>query len=335
MTINALFLPDKRQGMGHDPNSTPALKNRTEVNLTDVPTLTPDTLGGLVFRVAGWQSLQGPYYNTFHINRLEEVRQVMTFPQPPHRKTVTDFIFVTQGSMTRQKGLSRYEVPTNTFFMLPAHQISLDQWMTNDIRGYYCHFDLSLLTKRWQKQDLENEFSFLKFNGYPLVSVDNETINLIVSLLHRLDTEYQKNRAASFDVFRIYLLALFTELRLVLPADETTLTDRADTAALRFTQLYKNALSEFIYDKQTVGEYASLLHISPNHLNKCVKTATGQSARDLLDEMILLEAKVLLAQTGLSVSEIAYRIGKQDPSNFSRFFRTKIGITPTEYRQAD
>ena len=321
--------------MSHDLNSTSAPKSRTDVSLTDVPTLTPDTLGGLVFRVAGWQSLQGPHYNTFHINRIEAVRHVMTFPQPPHRKTVTDFIFVTGGSMTRQKGLSRYEVPANTFFFLSAHQISLDHWMTDDIRGYYCHFDLSLLTKRGQKQDLEVEFSFLKFNGFPLVTVDDETISQIVLLMHRLDTEYRKKRAASFDVFRIYLLALFTELKQIIPASETTLPDRADTAALRFTQLYKNALSEFIYDKQTVGEYASLLNISPNHLNKCVKTATGQSARDLLDEMILLEAKVLLAQTDLSVSEIAYRIGKQDPSNFSRFFRTRIGITPTEYRQAD
>jgi AraC-like DNA-binding protein len=51
--------------------------------------------------------------------------------------------------------------------------------------------------------------------------------------------------------------------------------------------------------------------------------------------MILLEAKVLLAQTDLSVSEIAYQIGKQDPSNFGRFFRTKMGITPKEYRQVD
>lgn len=321
--------------MNNDLNSTPRLKNRTEVNLTEVPTLTPDALGGLIFRAAGWQSLQGPFYNTFHINRLEEVRQVMTFPQPPHRKTVTDFIFVTQGSMTRQKGLSRHEVPANTFFFLPTHQISLDQWMADDIRGYYCHFDLSLLTKRWQKQDLETEFSFLNFNGYPLVSVDGETIKQIISLLQRLDSEYQKKRTASFDVFRIYLLALFTELKQVLPVGENTPTDRADSSALRFTQLYKNALSEFIYEKQTVSEYARLLHISPNHLNKCVKTATGQSARDLLDEMILLEAKVLLAQTDLSVSEIAYRIGKQDPSNFSRFFRTKIGITPTEYRQVD
>jgi AraC family transcriptional activator of pobA len=54
-----------------------------------------------------------------------------------------------------------------------------------------------------------------------------------------------------------------------------------------------------------------------------------------LDEMILLEAKVLLKQTDLSISEIAYKIGEKGSSNFSRFFRTKTGVTPKEYREMD
>ena len=69
------------------------MNNRTKAKSGQVPTLTPDTLGGLVFKIAGWRSMQGPFYNTFHINRIEDVRQVMKFPMPPHRKTVIDFIF--------------------------------------------------------------------------------------------------------------------------------------------------------------------------------------------------------------------------------------------------
>ena len=156
------------------------MNNRTKAKSGQVPTLTPDTLGGLVFKIAGWRSMQGPFYNTFHINRIEDVRQVMKFPMPPHRKTVIDFIFITHGSMIRQKGLTRYDVSANTFFFLPAHQISFDDWMSDDIQGYYCHFDTNLLTKRWQKQDLENEFPFLQFLGHPLVILDNEMLIVCV-----------------------------------------------------------------------------------------------------------------------------------------------------------
>lgn len=311
------------------------MNTRTNTKSEQVPTLTPDTLGGVVFKIAGWQSMQGPTYNTFHINRIEDVRQVMKFPMPPHRKTVIDFILITHGTMIRQKGLNRYEVMGNTFFFLPAHHISFDEWMSEDVRGYYCHFDTNLLTNRWQKQDTEQEFPFLQFLGDPIVPIDNEMLTQVSLLVDRLHAEYRKNRSDSIDIYRIYLLALFTELKRAPQSGQPTATDRTDKAASRFTQLYKNALSEFIYEKQQVAEYADLLHISPNHLNKCVKVATGQTARELLDEMLLLEARVLLAQTDLSVSEIAYRMGKQDPSNFSRFFKTKMGITPKEYRQVD
>jgi AraC family transcriptional regulator, transcriptional activator of pobA len=307
----------------------------TKTKSEPVPTMTPDTLSGIIFKGSGWHVAQGVDHNLFHINRLEDVRQAMQFPMAPHRKTVNDFILITHGTMIRRKGLNRYEFGANTFFFLPVHQISLDDWMSEDIKGYYCHFDTNLLTKRWQKQDLENEFPFMKFLGHPLICLNNELLTNINPLLERLESENKSSRSDSGDLFRIYLLALFTELKRAIPTDKSTIPDRADNASLRITQLYKNALSQFIYEKQTVSDYADLLHISPNHLNKCVKTIAGQSARDLLDEMILLEAKVLLSQSDLSVSEIAYRIGKQDPSNFGRFFKTKTGMTPKEYRQVD
>lgn len=291
--------------------------------------------GGFVFKDSAWHLAHGKAHDLFHINRLEDVRQAMTFPMLPHRKTVNDFILITHGTMIRRKGLNLYELGPHTFFFLPVHQISLDDWMSEDIKGYYCHFDTTLLTKQGPKQDLENEFPFMKFIAHPLIYLDNELLTKINPLLERLEIETKNNQLDSSDLFRIYLLALFTELKRAIPSDKQTLPNRADNASLRVTQLYKNALSQFIYEKQTVSDYADLLHISPNHLNKCVKTITGQSARDLLDEMILLEAKVLLSQSDLSVSEIAYRIGKQDPSNFGRFFKTNTGMTPKEYRQVD
>lgn len=315
------------------------------MKIDTIPTLTPKTLGDHIFTTPGWESIQNVAVTDFHINRLEDVRQALKFPTTPHRKTVIDFILVTHGTMIRRLGLDRYEVPANTFVFLAAHQISLDEWMSEDIRGYYCHFDSSLLTKYWQKQDLELDFPFLKFLGDPLVTVDNEVLTNMLPLVERLETEFSKNRAESTDLFRLYLLTLFTELKASLQAvsksngevarpGKTPLA-RIDNAALRITQLYKNALTQQIHDKQNVAEYAELLNISPNHLNKCVKKATGQSARDLLDDILLLEVKVLLARTDLSVSEIAYRFGIKAPGNFARFFRAKTGKTPTEYRMMD
>ena len=92
---------------------------------------------------------------------------------------------------------------------------------------------------------------------------------------------------------------------------------------------------QYIYEKQTIGEYGKMLAVTPNHLNKCVKTATNKSAQELLIEMMLMEAKALLKQTDLSVNEIAWKLRKEDPSDFTKFFKSKAGLTPTEYRKLD
>jgi AraC-like DNA-binding protein len=61
--------------------------------------------------------------------------------------------------------------------------------------------------------------------------------------------------------------------------------------------------------------------------------ATGKSAQDILSEMVILEAKVLLKQSDMHINEIAYKLTGQDHSSFSRFFKTHTGVTPKEYKQ--
>jgi AraC family transcriptional activator of pobA len=299
---------------------------------TDIPTVTPGALVHVVFNRLGWQLLHDRKLPTFHMNRLEDARNGIAFPVPPHRKTVIDFLVLTGGTMVRQIGLTRYEVPPRSFIFLPAYQICSDEWMSEDIEGFYCHFASELLTRHGPNQPLEQEFPFLRFQGQPLITLNEALFQDTLVLVNRLETVYQNSRGDAEELLRLYLLTLFTELKQAMPPTQSP-DAPSGHGALRTTQLYKYALAQLIYEKQQVSDYARLLHISPNHLNKCVKLVTGQSARELLDEMVLLEAKLLLAQTDLSISEIAYKIGKQSPGNFTRFFRNKTGFSPKLFRQ--
>ena len=53
----------------------------------------------------------------------------------------------------------------------------------------------------------------------------------------------------------------------------------------------------------------------------------------MINEMLLLEVKVLLKQTNLNVTEIAYKVGKNEASDFVRFIKKQTGIRPSEYRK--
>lgn len=271
----------------------------------------------------------------FHINRVEDYFRMVDFPLPsdlqPRRMTVYNFFFLTKGVSTRSKGLDTYEFGENTFFFVPAHQITTHKFIRKDVEGFYCHFNIELLTDKINLRNLLNEFPFLEFNSYPLVKVDAQTKGFVLPLLERLLLEYKTDKKSSFDIFRSYLIALFTELK---PFVETS-TPVSTNAASIITEQYKKALSKHIYEKNKITDYAELLSVSPNHLNKCVKKTIGKSAHDLLNEMLLLEAKVLLKQTNLNVTEIAYKIGKNEITDFARFFKSQTGMRPSEYRMSN
>ena len=266
----------------------------------------------------------------FHINKLEDFIDHLKFPFPPHRQTVYDFIFITQGKSTRSKGLDNYDFSLNTFFFLPAYQISTHDFMSSDTKGFYCHFDMEIFNRKCIKHEVFDDFSFLEFTGNPLVTISDTAKVHVTNILSRLELEYSNPTKIDLDIISVNLLALFVEVRQFAKKEKIT-----ENASFRIAQRYKNKLSRYIYEKHTVAEYAGMLSVSPNHLNKCVKAATGKSAQELLSEMVLLESKVLLKQTNLTVSEIAWKTGKEDSSDFIRFFKSKTGYTPTEYRKMD
>lgn len=273
-------------------------------------------------------------HEVFHINRIEDYNNIVSLPSEwdaqPFSLTVFSFFFLAKGSSTRSKGLITYEFGANNFFFLPAYEISTYNLVNEGAEGFFCYFSQELFTSYFKLNDLLAEFPFLNFNSYPLVIVSSQMKDeVVVPVLLRLEKEYKKGNKCRYDILRTYLVTLFTELKPFVVAASAS----SKNPAYQITEQYKKALSQFIYEKQKVADYADMLAVSPNHLNKCVKNVTGKSAHDLLSEMILLEAKVLLKQTSLSVSEVAFQVGRNEVSDFVRFFKSKAGLSPGEYRK--
>lgn len=82
----------------------------------------------------------------------------------------------------------------------------------------------------------------------------------------------------------------------------------------------------------TLGELAALCNISIRHLTRAFRISRGRSIGSYVAEHRMDEAKRLLAG-GVSVKEVAYRMGFTAPSNFAAAFRRATGETPRDYRQ--
>ncbi|GGG35806.1 helix-turn-helix domain-containing protein [Hymenobacter glacieicola] len=84
----------------------------------------------------------------------------------------------------------------------------------------------------------------------------------------------------------------------------------------------------------TVQYLAQRLHVSPSYLSDMLRTLTGQSAQQHIHDKLIEQAKEQLATTSLSVSEVAYALGFEHPQSFSRFFKSKMALSPLAFRQS-
>ncbi|MBV8840079.1 MAG: helix-turn-helix domain-containing protein, partial [Alphaproteobacteria bacterium] len=81
------------------------------------------------------------------------------------------------------------------------------------------------------------------------------------------------------------------------------------------------------------AQYAAALSITPTHLSRVARAATGQAASHLIIERIVREARRNLVYTNLPVSKIAYSLGFRDPAYFSRLFSEATGASPRDFRR--
>lgn len=84
----------------------------------------------------------------------------------------------------------------------------------------------------------------------------------------------------------------------------------------------------------TVKYISAQLNISPNYLSRLLKTLTGQSTKQFIQDKLIDFAKEKLSTTELSVNEIAYKMGFEYPQSFSKLFKTKTNLTPIEFRNS-
>jgi AraC family transcriptional activator of pobA len=96
---------------------------------------------------------------------------------------------------------------------------------------------------------------------------------------------------------------------------------------------FRHLIEAHFADRWTVGDYARALGLGEGRLNALCRRAAGQSALQTIHARQLLEAKRGLVYTSMSVSEVGYALGFQDPAYFSRFFARRAGVPPSAFRE--
>lgn len=95
---------------------------------------------------------------------------------------------------------------------------------------------------------------------------------------------------------------------------------------------FEALLEQHFLQHWTVSDYASALSITPTHLSRLTRAATGHAASHVILDRVIREARRNLVYTNLPVSTIAYALGFSDPAYFSRLFSGSTGRSPRSFR---
>ncbi|MGB0982327.1 MAG: helix-turn-helix domain-containing protein, partial [Winogradskyella sp.] len=96
---------------------------------------------------------------------------------------------------------------------------------------------------------------------------------------------------------------------------------------------FKKEVENNYKEEHSATFYANLLHITADHLNRTVKSKIGKTAKEYIQTRIITEAKRLLYFTALTSKEIGYKLGFNEPANFSAFFKRHTQVSPSNFKK--
>lgn len=250
----------------------------------------------------------------------------------PHVHRFYQIIWFRRGHGVHRVDFVDYPVADNTiFFIAPGQAHSFDG--TRDYEGIIIHFNDSFMA-----DEESSESVFLKydvFNAYdalPYYRVTHEEAARLMTLVSGMNREYALTGAFAHKDYMQYLVRLFL-IRVQRNGERSQKAKLyVNSVANRTFVRFRQQLEQHFHTVHTVKSYADMLNISSRALTNYVNQSTHCSPLQVINDRLVLEAKRQLQHSALSIKEIAYDLGFEDPSYFAKFFKRMTGRMPNEFR---
>jgi AraC family transcriptional regulator, transcriptional activator of pobA len=267
----------------------------------------------------------------FVISRMETGMKYINFPKESMKMTYYELMFITDGYSVVSDNLNEFKQHKLQIRFSSPGKINSVKELSPNLKGFYCLFDKDFIDTYGGVPNLINTFPFFNLDALSLINLSESQFDFFSIVLNKINQDFSQNFDASKSSICSYLIAILKECSLLY--EKVLLEDNTLTSANRIAKDFLRMMNKYYLSKRTLTEYADLLNITTKHLTKSVKTATGETPMNFIHKMLILEAKILLKDTTLSVLEIAYQLSFEDSAYFNRFFKQHSGITPATYRR--
>ncbi|MFS4415757.1 helix-turn-helix domain-containing protein [Maribacter sp. 2307ULW6-5] len=238
-----------------------------------------------------------------------------------------------EGAIELIADLNSYHITDKNLIFLPSKVIR--EWMFTKecVINSALFFEREFMMEQLGNTSFDKKVRFMQEDTVVHLSLSNSNYEELSKIFENV---LQKSKQPSKHKQTIIAHELMT---LLLQVDELFLDTNNSLHTNNFgrnqelTKAFKKLLSQYILEQRNVGFYAEKLGVNPKHLSQTLKQETGHSATAIISKRTILEAKVLLQDVSMSVAQVGYALSFKNPSQFGKYFKSKTGVTPNEYRK--
>lgn len=248
----------------------------------------------------------------------------------PHHLTFHEIIIVTKGRGHLHMDGGTYAVkPGMVFFTRPRQVRHFD---THEFAGLCLFFPSLFLDEFFQETSFVERLPYFSNDApkvcLPLKPTAAKQLKALLLAMHR---EFHALKADSPHLIRA---KLYETLIVLSRAYEEKFGVAESRSVHPVVSRYREAVERHATKIHRVSDYAKRIGVTPGHLNALCQATAHQSAKDLLQDHLILIARRALLYSNETVERIGYKLGFRDPSYFVRFFRRRCGQSPGAFRSA-
>lgn len=177
------------------------------------------------------------------------------------------------------------------------------------------------------------KYNFFSYNTNEALHISDAERKVLEQIMTNIETEAFGNMDGSTqEIIVSQLEVLLKYSRRYYNRQFMTRSSVEDDVVSRFRYIIEDSLQAEYPTIPEVSVIATKMNMSPHYLSDTLRSLTGETARQLIQSILIDKAKLLLGTTQMNVNEIAYSLGFEYPQYFSRLFKIKTGVTPVEFR---
>lgn len=270
------------------------------------------------------------------IRRYEDVNSERIIKKEPIRFEFYSISFVRNFNGFIQIGKTKFEGDNGVLHFIEPNQLYTCN-STNLWDGYHVLIHPNIFKEHFSHKEI-NAYNFFSYEVNESLLLTEQEKKLVENLLELSWNEFHRNKDSfSIPIILSYISTLLNLAERFYARQFNSRKSLHNKILKEFYELlkcyYVNPMGNEI-QQPTVSYFAKKLNVTPNYLSDTIRHHSGKPALQVIQGFVIDEAKSLLSGSTQTISEISYNLGFEYPNYFSRLFKRKTKMSPSEYRQS-